>query len=45
MNFDFQARTGEFPASDYSAFHDAWEAARRSWNPPLQWEEAPASRQ
>ncbi|WP_038162097.1 tetratricopeptide repeat protein [Verrucomicrobium sp. BvORR106] len=45
VDFDFQNRTGEFPASDYAEFHDAWEAARRSWTPPLQWEEAPAGKE
>ncbi len=37
MHFDFQARTGKFPASEYAKFQDAWQSARAVFSAPLSW--------
>lgn len=37
--FDFTAAVGSHPAAQYEAFHNAWEAARRSWERQITWVE------
>jgi hypothetical protein len=37
LRFEFTAKPGMHPATKYSAFHDAWEAARRSWDRQVSW--------
>lgn len=39
IHLDFTAKPGTYPASGYSKFHDAWEAARLAWDKPLSWPE------
>jgi len=39
VNFEFSAKTGEYPPAEYMAFHEAWETARRVWESPIQWVE------
>ncbi len=41
IRFEFNATPGEHPAERYSAFQEAWEAARRAWDQPVSWEETP----
>lgn len=35
--FHFAARPGDFPAADYKGWQEAWNAALRHWQRPLQW--------
>ncbi|HSJ01580.1 MAG: transglutaminase domain-containing protein, partial [Verrucomicrobium sp.] len=41
LEFDFQARTGEYAADKYPAYHDAWDASRRSWERQIRWRPQP----
>lgn len=40
VHLDFTAKPGSHPASAYATFHEAWEAARRAWDKPLNWPES-----
>ena len=37
LRFEFTSKTGEHPAEAYAAYHDSWEAARRSWDRQISW--------
>lgn len=37
MHFEFVTKTGEHPAARYASSHNAWEAARSSWDRHLAW--------
>jgi tetratricopeptide (TPR) repeat protein len=37
VRFDFTTKPGEYPAARYGGYHDAWEAARSSWDRQISW--------
>jgi tetratricopeptide (TPR) repeat protein len=39
LAFRSKAKPGSFPAEEYEAFHDAWDAAVRIWDTQVRWSE------